>query len=287
MQHVPLTTRLLDSTPFAYKTGSSWAVLCFIPKAGSSAWKGLLVADLVRQGYTKMRPNVSAHGQNLPYGEEKPVGLDAAPWLMWVRHPITRLLSGYLDKHPDTWANPLTPKGFATFVKAVTSSQPLKKLSRNTQFMLNQHYQLQSNQCSLNRGAKYQYLRAETMGVWYRRIVCMLSLQQAHHIPLYRSAWQAPCSQPPCCFIRTLDCGCQLSCEAGGQCNASQGRYNESSFGSFQNNNQSGSENLEKWYDDKLAERVNVWARADYLRFGYLPWRPGQRIATFNTDNTM
>ena len=268
---IPMSDRLVDARPSPYPTSTGWAVLCFVPKGGSSAWKGMLVQALVEQGYAGLRTNASAHFQLLPYSISD-LDLRDAPWLMFVRHPITRLLSGFLDKaeaaYNDGRRVERSPSEFARFVHFVTSS-PASTLDL--------HFQLQSEHCALRNGAKYHHLRVETMGIWYRQIMCMLSLQQAHQIHLYRPAWQAPCPEPPCCFVRTLDCGCHLSCDVKSQCGpGTAGRYADASFGSFMRGNQSGSSNLEYWYDEKLANRVNAWAKEDYDRFGYLPWRPGQ-----------
>ena len=287
-----LSKFLMDGVPLPFPTtNGSWAVLCFVPKSGSSAWKGLVVESLERQGYRSINTSAPT-GQPLPsFGnpimplpyDVSHVNVRTAPWLMFVRHPISRLLSAYLDEKVrlsmsrdmvfgmGMYSPYQTRKDFESFVHAVTSAMG---------FRLNGQLRLQSELCALHEGADYHYLRAETMGFWYRQIICMLSLQQAHHAESFRSEWRAPCIQAPCCFVRTQDCGCKLNCDGGkGSCNAIMpGLHPEASFGSFQRSNQSRSSRLEDWYDDDLADRVNRWAEMDYKRFGYLPWRPGQQL---------
>ena len=237
----------------------------------------MLVHGLVRQGYTGMLTHGSAHGQALPYNVSN-VRLGKASWLMFVRHPISRLLSGYLDKERllarKNVSERGTPSDFANFVRHLTSLPRSK---------LDEHFKPQSQQCKLADGAKYHYLRVETMGLWYRQIMCMMALRQEHHAALFRSQWTAPCSEPPCCFVRTLDCGCELNCDVESRCGkAPPGRYAAASFGSFMRENQFGSTHLEYWYDEDLARRVNAWAREDYETFGYLPWRPGQQLQSMH-----
>ena len=99
-----LSEELSDGKPFVFRAGThdsnSTSVLCFTPKSGSSAWKALLVRALVLQGFSTMNDKRSAHGQKLPYKISRVDTLLTdiyIPKLMFVRHPISRLLS-YLGK---------------------------------------------------------------------------------------------------------------------------------------------------------------------------------------------
>ena len=40
------------------------------------------------------------------------------------------------------------------------------------------------------------------------------------------------------------------------------------------------SDELDHYYSESLAQRVNKWAAADLAEFGYKPWKPGMGIAT-------
>ena len=273
-----LADMLVDSKPIIYRTGAhrpAWAVVCFVPKAGSTAWRALLARGLALQGFTKMDLLRSPHEQGLPYNVSQAavsaLSSDSpVPKLMFVRHPVSRLLSAYLGKGvtgrlPVPGWNHST--GFRSFVHAVTSAKSAD---------LDPHYRLQTAQCGLP-SLEYRYLRAEDIGHWYREVICSLGLQQAASSRLHLEAWTAPCSSPPCCFVRTTDCGCELQC-SGVRCNASRvGTHAEASFGSF--NAASDAANLEQHYDHSLAQLVNAWAHADLRDFGYMPWLPGQTIA--------
>lgn len=291
----------IDGEPFAYRTGAThqpaWALLCFVAKAGSSAWKALLVRGLVLQGF-KMDVTKSPHGQKLPYSilpdAETSLAADEFPKFMFVRHPISRLLSGYLGKGVRgkikvTGWNHST--GFRSFVHAVTSANSSQANSSQADSSLDKHFKLQSEQCGLSRGIPYRVLRVEDMGHWYRSVVCQLALQQAVQFNLPSpKLMTAPCGAdgsrdrhqdrrlaPSCCFVRTTDCGCRIDCRGTSRCNASRaGTHATASFGSLNAASDAGL--LEKYYDRELAERVNAWARADLEAFGYLPWLPGQKL---------
>ena len=102
--------------------------------------------------------------------------------LLLVRHPHSRLLSGYLDQvvrkraanrfpagyDPYVGGSALPAGGFEAFVRAVVGAKKLEE-----------HFQLQSEQCGINMGMEYRYLKVEDINEWYDEIICMLSLQDA------------------------------------------------------------------------------------------------------------
>lgn len=150
---------LVDGRPFAYRTGlahPSWAVVCFIPKAGSSAWKALLVRALVLQGFAKLDDRSSPHDQRLPYWLSHDSNVAGAPTLIFVRHPISRLLSAYLGKGVTGKIKVPGWNGtdFRSFVHVVTSFTSANGRAR----LLDQHYQLQTKQCGLWRGQRYHHV---------------------------------------------------------------------------------------------------------------------------------
>lgn len=273
-----LSEELSDGKPFVFRAGThdsnSTSVLCFTPKSGSSAWKALLVRALVLQGFSMMNDKRSAHGQKLPYKISRVDTLLTdiyIPKLMFVRHPISRLLSAYLGKgrtgkiRLPGWNR---STGFHGFVYTVTNA------AHN---VLDPHWELQTEQCGVGQNFPYRFLRVEELGHWYRGVVCQLNLQEAVQGSLFSSALSPSCGAPSCCFVRTADCGCEVDCR-GTRCNTSRvGTHAEATFGSF--NGASNATLLEQYYDQSLAKRVNAWAHADLTAFGYLPWLPGQELA--------
>jgi hypothetical protein len=236
-------------------------------------WKEALVRGLQRQGMTvkHKRPNVNTwHNAKLPYTLEQ-VGqlVPSDPSILQytlVRHPITRLLSAYLDKVAHR--NPADRKkyasgynhktGFDGFIKWVTAhaSDDLK---------LNPHFRLQSEGCGIPDGVQYRVLRTEEIGRWYREVVCRLGLVEAVSDGF------------PDCFLKTRDCGCTVTC-GGPSCNESHfGTYaGVTEFTSYHFRN--ATEQIEEYYTHETAQLVNVWASADLAAFRYKPWLPGQDI---------
>ena len=275
LQHgaLQLDSHMGDGIPFAYRaTESRWAIVCFVAKAGSTAWKAALVQGLAIQGF-RMNLSRSPHKQLLPYSWPGPALPPHAtlPRLMFVRHPVSRLLSAYLGKFKTRkigipgWSN---VSNFRSFVRAVTTVELP---------MLDMHFRLQTDQCGLGlrQAIGYTYLRVEELGRWFRWAVCSLHLQDAMQASYWRSAWTAPCSSPPCCFVRTSDCGCKLDC-ASASCGSKLAPVGvAAAFGTFNN----ASEHLEKYYDHHLAQQVNTWAHRDLKAFHYTPWLPGRDIA--------
>ena len=285
--HLQLGDRLIDDQPFAYGDAvraadgrvklHARAILCMTPKSGSTAWLALLLKGLAMQGWN-VSLSESPHGQHLPYkaSTDPTIPLSQLPRLMLVRHPASRLLSGFLGKavtrkiHVEGW-DPRS--GFPGFVQVITNSTNPNK-----------HFLPQSRMCGLGKipPVAYTYLRAEELGVWYRKIICLLGLQGAASSSFEAPAngqqgWMskrvhAPCAAPPCCFVRTSDCGCAVSCSAGpAACDASLAPGVTATFGSFND----ATARLGDYYDERLARQVNEWARRDLELFGYAPWRPG------------
>lgn len=268
-----------DSVPFLYRLDSKprWAYLCLIPKAGSTAWKGVLIRGLTEQGFRMDTSPWNEHGTVEPgvrweHGQPLPYNIPRLHWgapvarLMIVRHPLARLLSAYLGKVASGrirggWSNESGFPGFARYIMAVPRASSLDP-----------HFRLQVDQCGVRNGLRYEYLRIEEIGRWFRRVVCMLGLQSAvsRPWPLEGKLLVVGNSSAPGCFVSTLDCGCELTC-GGTRCNASVGVYDEAVHSSFRN----AKAELDRYYDLALARAVNAWAADDLKTFGYSPWWPG------------
>lgn len=274
--------QLSTSRPFLYRVNAQprWALICLVPKAGSTMWIRAFVRGLIQQGFPMADAPGKWHWQKLPYNTDVPLS-SVKMRLMLVRHPISRLLSGYLGKIASGLWMDLFPSynrstGFAGFVRHLTAIDPLRT-------HIDQHFALQSTLCGVNtRGSSYRYLRVEEMGHWYREVVCALDMHSAvsaeniywrnHYAVSESQLSSAEYRRSVHCFVTTQDCGCELTCH-GRRCNASHvGTAPGASFGTFQN----ASERLEDYYDEDLAQRVNEWAAPDLAEFGYRPWRPGQ-----------
>ena len=179
--------------------------------------------------------------------------------LLLVRHPHTRLLSGYLDQvvgkraagrfpagyDPYVGGSALPAGGFDAFVRAVVGAKEL-----------GDHFKLQGEQCGVNLGMEYRYLKVEDMNEWYDEIICMLSLQDAAG-----SGWQEPFlpyhGDSPCFHSRPTS-GCASNCSRPGR----QLRVVMPTH---------ANDKLEEYYTEALAELVNSWAQADLQTFGYEP----------------
>lgn len=303
---------LTDGVPFLYPrignrdARSKWAVLCLVPKVGSTIWKAALIRGLVLHHFdingTEHVPSLDAvlfegvHERPLPYAlpSEAEWNHKSTPRLMLVRHPLSRLLSAYLGKVTTSYfAEYNSSLSFRAFATKVMTAQPRT---------LDRHFQPQVRQCNIQsqaaRGSPYTYFRVEEMGRWYRRFVCMLGLQNAvassfvhrgeARLALRQMAHPAATSGRRLretmtinlrshgqqftgsgCLVRTLDCGCELRC-GGSKCNGTLASTAESLYHSFN----LATEQLEEYYDKDLARRVNSWAAADLREFGYDPWMP-------------
>ena len=259
------TLWLLDGRPILYRVrwpSPSWAALCFPPKTGSTSWKLQLLRALQLQGLPAGDRNLSVHVTRLPYDVARQnVSIRDVPRLMVMRHPVARLLSGFLAKAAPSATERF--KGVPGWNRSANFSAFVHAVTRTSSAMLNPHYRLQSAQCGLPAGLTWHYLRMEEIGRWYHLAVCALGLQQ---VVGERTVGDFPgITDKRSCFVDTSDCGCAIDC-AGPKCNASWAQDAYAAFGT------QSEEQLARWYDPKLAEHVNAWARSDLDLFGYEPW---------------
>jgi len=280
----PSRTCLADGQPFIYRApeADDTSVLCLMHKAGSSTWKLALLKAIGADGF----PDGDGLFQTTPHGAVLPFETPSeAEWarlshgsstrrFMIVRSPHTRLLSGYLDKVVH-WPKPqLWPAGFAEvdgfggFVRAVVADPHL-----------NGHFELQSQQCGLPEGIRYEYLRLEEEAEWYARLACELRIEAA-----LTRGWATPSTWNhggSACFAES-SCGCELSCDHAsraplpcattGVAGATEATAQLSATSTF---HATGSEALlSRYYTVELAELVNRWAANDLETFGYDAWLP-------------
>jgi hypothetical protein len=301
---------LVDRAPFLYhvknRPAQPWVGICLNQKAGSSMWKQALVQgwheqgmelaidlDFVHGAKLKCAPSLGKQlakacrtDSNDPPDPPDP-SMNTSLQYTLVRHPTTRLLSGYLDKvMSDIPTNVQTrgydhKTGFAGFIKWITALE-------QDDDRLNNHFRLQSLGCGFPDGYQYHVLRSEEIGHWYREVVCRLGLQNVMSTA-QKSKVHAH-DQP--CFLATRDCGCTVNC-GGSSCNESQtGTFPEVELTTvtqpmdlkkakkqttvhFHNTTTL----IQTYYTDELAQMVNDWARADLMAFGYKPWLPGENIS--------
>ena len=191
------TTRIFpfffDGTPVPLPAASDgqWVTLCLLPKAGSTALKSAIVAGLGDRGYTFDLDGSdgcrSVHCAALPYTLPGADVFDQALAYMIVRHPVVRLLSGYLDRTL-VRAQELHNTTFERFVDIIVGSLPEE---------LNPHYRLQSSQCGvgLKRYTIYQLERiVEWRDALFRTLGIEGRLQMldviSHHTPRSRPTEQ-------------------------------------------------------------------------------------------------
>jgi hypothetical protein len=267
--------KIEDSRPFFYRINGhpTWALICLLPKSGSTPWSYMMTQGLLDQGFELhnsqpyQNESLRPHGLRLPYSVPQ-VSLAKIPTrLMFVRHPISRLLSGYLGKAVTNkilingWSN---DSGFSAFVDIITATAPEN---------LNHHFRLQTDHdCGLYSGFSYRILRVETIGSWYREIVCLLGLQQAASRPFELTEFRKAEKKiiPQECFLRTQDCGCAINC-GGVTCNQNSAGPNAGvlPFSTYH----AASQRLEEFYDPRSTQQVNTWAAEDLRIFGYKAWR--------------
>ena len=241
---------LLDSAPFAYPAadGAAPALLCFSEKAGSTMWKQLLLAARGVPGFPS--PRLSPHQLRL-----RNVSTKAHVWawlqhnesahrFMWVRHPLDRLLSGWLDptaRRKDPKTRNLT--SFGEFVRAIVSSP-----------MVNEHFALQSSKCGVPDGLRYRWLQVEDEAAWFATVASVLGLGKAA-----ASGWRE--------FHGSTDCFVPAACSAP----VATALANHASA------------RKEEFYDRELACMANTWAMPDLHLFGYEPWWPDATPASYRS----
>ena len=268
-----------DSVPVVVNSSGNPGVLCLrlVQKAASTTFKELVLKALHVGGF----PDPDGHFRADPHHpprhlpvvgasptwqrllEERP----NAPRFMIVRHPHSRLLSGYLDNVLSNEDRAKWPRGFESrdqgftaFVRAVVEDD-----------QLNPHFELQTKHCEAAH-VDYEILRLEEQRVWFGRFACALGLQDAAS-----SGWAAD-SGPfwrgtAECFDSA--CGCEsFVCERereGPGCAAA------TSGGDATVHVTGASHLLQEYYTDQIAELVNTWARPDLERFGYRPFVPSEQ----------
>lgn len=285
----PLAMRAGYAFSYVSPMGNN-ALVCLTAKAGSSAWFfALHLAHDERRFRNGSRLLTSAHGKRLsPKLALMPLTRAYAsrdvPRFAIVRHPITRLLSGWLGKvvagrgrGESSWPLRFVPQGprnqtFGAFVRHVVTSPRVVEL--------NGHFKLQSAQCAGKRpGVRpWHILRVEEVGAWYEDVVCTLGL-----VDVATRGWEtfatthlrATTARPgrardhgQPCMVRTA-CGCRVDCAR--RCNASHSAVEHASF------NDAHSQ-LSRYYTAALAGMVNRWAAPDYAAFNYAPWSFGTDI---------
>ena len=268
------------------------ALICLTAKAGSSAWLfALHMAHDERRFRNGSRFLIKAHNQRLPDAVvpmpiERAYAAPEVPRFAIVRHPITRLLSGWLGKVVASHGRrrralpfrfvPHGPpnKTFAAFVAHVVGQPGLVRL--------NGHFNLQSAQCAGTRpGVRpWRVLRAEEVSAWYEDVVCALGLAGvvSHGWEAFATTRPAAASRAgrmrdhgQACMVRTT-CGCRVDCAR--RCDQARNRAVE--HASFND----AYAMLLRYYTPSLVGTVNRWAAPDYSAFHYAPWTFGTDIAT-------
>ena len=152
------TTRVFpfffDGTPVPLPADNDgqWITVCLLPKSGSTAIKRAIITGLSDRGYAfdleQHSGCRSVHCAALPYTLPGSDAFDQAPAYMIVRHPVVRLLSGWLDSEQNIT--------FESLVNAVIQAVPEE---------LNPDYRLQSDQCGV-RLKQYTILKLESIAEW-------------------------------------------------------------------------------------------------------------------------
>ena len=275
---------------FVYASPSgATSLLCLTAKSGSSAWLfALHMAHDERRFRNGSRLLTSAHGKRLPptvalMSLARAYATRDVPRFAIVRHPVTRLLSGWLGKvaagrgRPrNSWPLQFVPRAppnqtFGAFVRHVVGHPRLVQL--------NGHFRLQSAQCAGTRpGARaWRILRVEEVGSWYEDVVCALGLAA-----VVNHGWETFATTRPVaparagrardhgqsCMVRT-SCGCRVDCAQ--RCAAPTSAVEHASFNDAYTK-------LTRYYTPGLARVVNEWAAPDYRAFRYLPWEFGAPV---------
>lgn len=279
---------------FVYASPSgATSLLCLAAKSGSSSWLFALHMahdeQRFRNGSRLLR---TAHGKRLPatlvlMPMARALASHNVARFAIVRHPIMRLLSGWLGKikagrgreRQGGWPVRFVPQGplnetFGAFVRHVVSHPRLVQL--------NGHFRLQSMQCAGKRPGvlPWRILRIEQVGLWYEDVVCALGLASvvSHGWETFATTRPAAASRAgrmrdhgQACMVRTT-CGCRVDCAR--RCDQARNRAVE--HASFND----AYAMLLRYYTPSLVGTVNRWAAPDYSAFHYAPWTFGTDIAT-------
>lgn len=272
------------------------AFICLMSKVGSSMWNFLLLKAARAEKYPGLdgRFSTSGHLAALPitaslatYNMARNSVL--VPRFAIVKHPLARLLSGYLGKVVYRPAPQLWPSGYDPNTKLKGLVEALERLDSREIFR--NHFRLQNEQCAgTPPGLKqWTFLRVEEMASWYEDFVCQLGLSTAA-----ASGWEqfmntnndlekgsgGRLGDPNAlsynrshqsCFV-SLGCGCKLDCN--NRC-ANDTRNVSVRHGTFHHS----TPQMESYYDRELADRVNSWAHTDLRLLNYKPWYPGMTMA--------
>lgn len=290
---------LIDGYTFYYRrnTTSQGALICLLSKVGSSMWNLLLLKAAGAPDFPDSRGifSKSGHLARLPISSsvatyELALRTPTVPRFAIVKHPLARLLSGYVGKvvanpTPGLWPSDYDPSTqFWGFVAA------LEKM--NSTKMFRNHFKLQTSQCAGTAPGvgNWTFLRVEEMGHWYEEIVCSLGISSAvsrgwdqfvntdndlqkgvsvHSGDIGSAAYHSPSHQS--CFVST-GCGCKLDCYKPCERHLRNSNIRHGTF------HKSTSE-MERYYSSDLAARVNDWAYNDLKALGYKRWFPGLTLA--------
>lgn len=289
---------IMDGETLYYRktANDTGALICLISKVGSSMWNFLLLKAARAEQYPDPdgRFRTSGHLAVLPI-KASPMTYEFAinnfkvPRFAIVKHPLARLLSGYLGKVINNPTPGLWPRAFDPNTKLAGLIETMGGLTEAETFR--NHFRLQSDQCAgKQQGIKpWTFLRVEEMASWYEDLLCSLGLSRAA-----ASGWdqfqnvnndlekgaegrsENPAALPwnrthQSCFV-SLGCGCKVDCN--NRC-ANDTRNVSVRHGTFHHS----TPQMEMYYDYELAARANNWAHRDLQLFNYRPWYPGMTMA--------
>ena len=186
---------VFDGYPYLYinpRTNQK-AIICFLEKVGSTAWKTLLLKSFNAVPILTVSPHIAEYKNKYTPKVTREM-FEAAlrnpviPKIMFVRNPYSRLLSGFIDKVYNVTDPSLrqkffkgfkaSNKNFNTFIKYVKGVHERDNHPNNSKPpFLNSHYIPQSERCFINVGMRYNYyLKVEQTPIWYPYILNLLGL---------------------------------------------------------------------------------------------------------------
>jgi hypothetical protein len=228
---------------------------------------------------------IKAHNQQLPSAVvpmplERAYAASKVPRFAIVRHPITRLLSGWLGKiagHDSQNARTLPIHFVPSAPLNATFGSFVKHVVSHPRFVLaNGHFRLQSQQCAGREpGVRpWRILRLEEVGAWYEAVACTLGVAE-----VASRGWETFATthgraryHGQACMVRTA-CGCTINCAR--PCTRTTNVSLGVEHASFHN----ADALVQRYYTPVLALIVNRWAAPDYAAFRYAPWIFGTRVA--------